>query len=454
MFRHHIVFQMNNKDRFQVTPDDPHSVVSNVDLYDILGLLNFGIQNTIDAVKELALSPSEIAFDLLLLGTAVMGVDTRISRAKNAQDGWTREIFLYFPVSDPGLWQAQAGALSGMLHFLTGDRWCFQFRPRPKAKQIIVPVSDKFNLAPRDCVSLLSGGLDSCIGAIDLLTSGREPIFVSHYSDGTTRTYQRIVLDALKQKYGKSSFDSLRGNLGFPRNILHNGGDEGTQRSRSFLFFSLAAYVADGSSGDTLIYLPENGLISLNVPLDSLRLGALGPRTAHPYYVARWNELLGAIGLSGRLLNPYATQTKGQMIRDCKDLHYLKELLPQTMSCSSPAKARWDKHAPRHCGYCMPCLIRRASTLFGLDYDGDTTEYGVELKGQVLNSKKAEGAHVRAAKSTIAKLQANPKYARLAIFKSGPLTDVGDQLEDYVAVYQNGMNEIAELLKTTNSRPI
>jgi hypothetical protein len=445
---------MNNKDRFKATPNDPHAVVSNVDLYDLLGLLNFGIQNTVDAVKELALSPSEVAFDLLLLGNAVMGADTRISRAKNAQDGWTREIFLYLPVSDPDLWQDQASALSGMLHFLTGDRWRFQFRPRTKSKRKIVPAPDKFNLDPCDCVSLLSGGLDSCIGAIDLLTNGKEPIFVSHYSDGTTSTYQRIVLDALKQKYGESSFDSLRGNLSFPRDILLNGGDEDTQRSRSFLFFSLAAYVADGNEREISIHLPENGLISLNVPLDSLRLGALSTRTAHPYYVARWNDLLSAIGLNGRLSNPYATRTKGQMIRHCKDLQFLRKLIPQTMSCSSPAKARWEKHAPRHCGYCMPCLIRRASILFGLERGHDTTEYGVELKGKILNSKKAEGEHVRAAKTTIAKIQANPKYARLAIFKSGPLTDVGDQLEDYVAVYQNGMNEIAELLKTTESRPL
>lgn len=454
MFRHHLVFRMNNKDRFKVIPNDPHAVVSNVDLYDLLGLLNFGIQNAVDAVKELALSPSEVAFDLLLLGNAVMGADTRISRAENAQDGWTREISLYLPVSDPDLWQAQASALSGMLHFLTGDRWRFQFRPRPKNKRTIVPAPDKFNLAPRDCVSLLSGGLDSCIGAIDLLTDGKEPTFVSHYSDGTTSTYQRIVIDALQQKYGESSFDSLRGNLSFPRETLLSEGDEDTQRSRSFLFFSLAAYVADGNEGETSILLPENGLISLNVPLDSLRLGALSTRTAHPYYVARWNDLLVAISLKGRLCNPYATKTKGQMIRDCKDFQFLQELLPQTMSCSSPAKARWEKHAPRHCGYCMPCLIRRASILFGLEQSSDATEYGVELNGSILNSKKAEGEHVRAAKTTIAKLQANPKYARLAIFKSGPLTDVGGQLEDYVAVYENGMNEIAELLKTTESRPL
>jgi hypothetical protein len=180
----------------------------------------------------------------------------------------------------------------------------------------------------------------------------------------------------------------------------------------------------------------------------------LSTRTAHPYYVARWNDLLGAIGLQGRLRNPYATKTKGQMIRDCNDFQFLQELLPQTMSCSSPAKARWEKHAPRHCGYCMPCLIRRASILFGLGQSSDTTEYGVELRGSILNSKKAEGEHVRAAKTTIAKLQVNPKYARLAIFKSGPLTDVRDQLDDYIAVYENGMNEIAELLKTTESRPL
>jgi hypothetical protein len=49
----------------------------------------------------------------------------------------------------------------------------------------------------------------------------------------------------------------------------------------------------------------ENGLIAINVPLDPLRLGAFSTRTTHPFYVARWNELLAALGVTGRIVNSF-----------------------------------------------------------------------------------------------------------------------------------------------------
>ena len=41
----------------------------------------------------------------------------------------------------------------------------------------------------------------------------------------------------------------------------------------------------------------------------------------------------------------------------------------KSRSCSSIAKARWQGLAPGHCGFCVPCLIRRASitSAFGTD---------------------------------------------------------------------------------------
>lgn len=58
-------------------------------------------------------------------------------------------------------------------------------------------------------------------------------------------------------------------------------------------------------NADFTLRVPENGLIALNVPLDPLRLGALSTRTTHPFYMARWNDLLSALGIPGRLENPY-----------------------------------------------------------------------------------------------------------------------------------------------------
>ena len=453
MFRHHVAFRMGSNDKFRPALDDKHAILSRIDVLDDLGLHRFGIDCLMAGGHAKSLQPSEIAFDLLLLATAVMGTDTRIARATNSQDGWTREIHLYVPVSQPELWRSQASLLARMLNFLSGDRWTFSFRARPRAHRAIVPIPKEFNLRDRSCVCLLSGGLDSFIGAVDLLAAGEKPIFVSHYWDGATSVYQQQVLDALVAKFDEDNFDSIRAHLGFPRDSIKEGGEENTQRSRSFLFFAMAAYVASGLGKQTEIKVPENGLISLNVPLDPLRLGSLSTRTAHPFYLARWNELLSNLGIAAALHNPYATKTKGQMVAECAKPKFLKKYAPQTMSCSSPTKGRWTGHGPRHCGHCLPCLIRRASLLHGLGPGVDTTEYGVELNGAVLDSKKAEGEHVRAFKLACSRLKARPNLARIAVCKTGPLIDVMDRFDDYVAVYQDGMAEVGKLLKTADSRP-
>jgi hypothetical protein len=57
------------------------------------------------------LNPSEVAVDLAILAAMVNAGDTRISRDLNAQDGWTREIDLYVPVSDVTLWDREQAAL-------------------------------------------------------------------------------------------------------------------------------------------------------------------------------------------------------------------------------------------------------------------------------------------------------------------------------------------------------
>jgi hypothetical protein len=98
------------------------------------------------------------------------------------------------------------------------------------------------------------------------------------------------------------------------------------------------------------ILVPENGLISLNVPLDPLRLGSLSTRTTHPFYMARWNELLAGLGIPGRLESPYQFQTKGERLTGCADPLLLRAVLPDSMSCSSPTKGRWNGHSTEHCG--------------------------------------------------------------------------------------------------------
>jgi hypothetical protein len=450
MNRHHVVFRQGPGDRFNPKPGDADAVTSMVDCLDDLGAWEFGMNNLLGAAKVRGLQPNEVAFDLALLAIAVMGADTRISRAAHAQDGWTREITLYLPVSDVSRWSAQSPLLTRMLNFLTGDRWAFVFRARPKEHVHAVDAPEELEMGGYSCVSLLSGGLDSFIGAIDLLDRNEVPIFVSHYWQGITSEYQAGVVTALEREFGPSKVDSVRIHSGLRHGAIKNGGEENTQRSRSFLFFALASFVASGCRRQMRVIAPENGLISLNVPLDSLRLGALSTRTAHPFYMARWNELLTALGLAVTLVNPYATQTKGTMVRQCARPKFLRQNLTRTMSCSSPEKGRWKKLGPQHCGHCLPCIIRRASIQAGLG--SDPTVYTTSLTKNLV-STQAEGEHIRSFQVAIQALKQNPDAARFLIRKPGPLTDVAGVIDDYVKLYRNGMKEIETLLAGVKTLP-
>ncbi|MHC9060995.1 Qat anti-phage system QueC-like protein QatC [Pantoea sp. y20] len=420
------------------------------------GTLAFGLGQALKGLRDLGLTPSDASVDLAILAATVTAADTRISRGSNAQDLWTREIALYVPVATPTVWNSQAGLLSRMLNFLTGDRWTLHFRLRPDIEDGLIQQSSGERLVNPTSVCLFSGGLDSFIGAIDLISNGGNPLLISHYWDTTTSIYQQKCAQLLSAQYGHV-FSHVRARVGFEKTTIEGEEGENTLRGRSFMFFSLATMAADALEGSVTINVPENGLISLNVPLDPLRVGALSTRTTHPFYMARYNELLDNLGINARLDNPYAYKTKGEMALQCNDLAFLREHAGDTMSCSSPQSTRWDPalndQQSTHCGRCVPCLIRRASlfTAFGTD---DTIYRIPDLRSRVLDSTRPEGEHVRAFQFALKKLIRSPGRARFDIHKPGPLNDYPDRLADYEGVYLRGMGEVARLLSGVITRPL
>ena len=61
------------------------------------------------------------------------------------------------------------------------------------------------------------------------------------------------------------------------------------------------------------------------------------------------------------LANPYQDRTKGEMLSQCRNQPLLQELFPRTVSCSRPVVSRWQRRPAGSCGYCYPCLMRRAA---------------------------------------------------------------------------------------------
>ena len=453
MRRFSLIGRLGPDDKTKVNPVQTDADVFEIDFLDGDRRMGFGIGHALDQLASLGLRASERGVDFVVLAALVNAGDTRISRQLNAQDGWIREIDLYVPVSAPDAWIARAKSIEAMLRFLTGDRWRVFFHGRTKRTQTLTLAPKRLAIDGLTEVSLLSGGLDSLVGAINLLASGKRPLFVSHYWDGETAKAQSYILDRLENRFGKEAFKSLRVRLGFDKNHLATGETENTQRGRSFLFYALATLAASAIEGRISVDIPENGLIALNVPLDPLRFGALSTRTAHPHFIASLQRMIDALGLHIELNNPYRHMTKGEMVANCADKAFLEKIVANSMSCSSPAKARYKKLSPRHCGYCVPCLIRRASLTAGLDGD-DKTLYTVEdLKAHILASDQPEGEHVRSFQLMVKRIKATPGIAKILVHKPGPLNDTPHEIPYYADVFRRGVLEVAELLKGVRARP-
>jgi hypothetical protein len=454
MNRHLIYGRFGLKDTVAI-PSGTGEIATSIEFVQATKHLDHGIGTALDDLSAMGVYPSEIGVDLLVLAAHIYAADTRISRNTESQDNWTRELRLVVPVSEPVRWNAVSSVLQRMLNFLTGDRWVLGFRPRPGGFERFVAAKPLIGPQPAfDEVSLFSGGLDSLIGAVDALEKCTNPLFVSHAGEGAASAAQEALFRRLENQYPNRSFRRLRVWMSFPKELVKDVSAEDSTRGRSFLFFAAGALAASGVGRTCKLKVPENGLIALNVPLDQLRLGSLSTRTTHPFYIARWNDLLSELGIPVLVENPYWDRTKGEMVTACANPTFLKKVIPESLSCASPTKARWKGHGTEHCGFCLPCLIRRAAIKGGLHGTDPTTYTLADLEASSLNTSGAEGVQVRSFQFAIARLVNRPHLASILVHKSGPLTDEDSSRQVALAdVYLRGMNEVGNLLKNVKTSP-
>lgn len=307
--------------------------------------------------------------DLFYLSTVVYGIDRSISRSLYSLDGWSRELHVNMKLSNHELFMRNKEKVDNMLSFLTGDIWDIHYERTEIPEMASVDIREMHEDYGQ--VNLFSGGMDSFIGAIDYLAAPHEKklCLISHYDHKMKGPLddQKDAQNAL-QPYS-NDFYHLPSVAIFP--ISSN---EKTCRSRSFIFITIASLVA--SWKQIGIVVPENGSVSLNFPLSPSRRGACSTRTTHVLFVNQLKEVLASLNTPIEIENPYEFQTKGTMVRNCKNQELLLDTLDKTNSCGkrNMRQHMTDKTAS-HCGRCMPCMYRRAS-LIGYK---DLTTYGDTL---------------------------------------------------------------------------
>ena len=184
------------------------------------------------AFKRLDLPVSQRAYDFLTIAMAVVATDEFVSRRETACDGFARDLELTIGLARPDPWQAEAEPLSETLNFLTGDNWSLTFVDGGKVAPTFVERRRMRRVVPIsqcDLVCLFSGGLDSLIGAVDVIQDPNvTPILVSRSATGDSG-YQSALLDRLPP------VNSFRVNDAPRKAKAVDWKKEGTTRSRSLL---------------------------------------------------------------------------------------------------------------------------------------------------------------------------------------------------------------------------
>jgi len=332
--------------------------------------------------------------DLIEVATYIYCADQAIKRGgerdRSFGEKWRRKLFFRIPVRDPSLWSSPGirDVLVDTLSFLSEDEYYFEFVALdhgPTFQQYLFYADDVGDEAKPEEVVLFSGGLDSLGGAIqEAVIEKRKIALVRHKATPKLEKRLRHLTSQLRQKA------QCAPPMHLPVSINKNSAlnKEYTQRTRSFLYASLAATVAQ-MFGLSRIRFYENGIVSLNLPPSPQVVGARATRTTHP------KVLNGFAGLFSQLAerpftveNPFLWKTKTDVIKliaeaDCAGL------IRFATSCTHT----WEiTRLHTHCGMCSQCIDRRFAVLAaGQEAEDPQEAYKVDLLiGEIEEDKKGE----------------------------------------------------------------
>lgn len=303
------------------------------------------------------------AKDLLEIASYIYYADSSISRGSDKDiflKKWQRDITFKIPVSDPIFWNNDKikNLLIDTLECLTDDKFKFDFLPpTPKPTQLIINFPKKVLLFHKpDCICLFSGGLDSLVGSLYLLKEkGLHPLLVSHRSLPRMDALQKKLVNNMRKKNVGWDFPQISIWI----NRMGKRAIELTQRSRSFLYLSIASIIAFQINLKK-VFICENGIVSINLPISAQYLGSLMTRSTHPKILNLYSELVKEIfSKPFKILNPFIFNTKAQVINKLKKWDQC-ELIQNTISCSyTQGKTKLQPQ----CGVCSQCVDRRFSIL-------------------------------------------------------------------------------------------
>jgi len=355
-------------------------------------------------VQNVFYLPSRV-LDLLEIATYIFAADRCLSRGPKVAveyHSWSRYFDFYIRVRDHKFWAREdvVRLLADALTFMTGDaEYTFHFEPGHTTPPTNLFDKPAFSIDPGESkvvTTLFSGGLDSLSGVLELLSNGdAKIILVSHQSQPGTIHTQRALVEALKAKYPNRIH-----HYSFNCTLREKRGPEETQRTRSFLYTSIAYAIASAYKQDNF-FVFENGVTSINLYRREDLANARASRTTHPQTIAKIKALFSLLGdTEFKICLPYLFKTKAEVLGDLKTRS--PELISSTVSCTRTFKVEGEA---THCGHCFQCIDRRIAA-----YSAEAEEfdhqglYVSDLINDPINDAEAKTTaldYIRQAKSLL-----------------------------------------------------
>jgi len=404
-----------------------------------------------------------LSLDLCEIAAYVFMADKSFKRGDYGK--WTRNLSFLVPVRNPERWNSIKAILTKTVATLSGDNIEFHFVKKTEAKlgkkDSVEPRKESQRSDRRDsgCVCLFSGGLDSFAGAAYLLKQGKRPLFASHYVSSLKSLQSKLIEGIEKEFDRKVEHFQYRVTSRTTKNTRFRfENKESSHRARSFMFLSYGA-VAAATRGLSDIFICENGVLSLNVPISDARKGTRSTRHAHPLFLQYFNQFINALyGKAFSVQNPFQFWTKAQEAKFLEKMN-LHSLIKDTVTCWGYPNQTLKYPNSNHCGYCIPCIVRRVSVkAAGLAAYDD--QYVIDVFNLKPNSPEKYSRNIEdliyfcQSIETFSNTELIYRYPEFVMADFGPPNGTEDRISKAISVYRRFAKELLAVADKDTTRPL
>src|SRR5690625_5148611 len=161
--------------------------------------------------------------------------------------------------------------------------------------------------------------------------------------------------------------------------------------------------------------------------------------------------MLIGVGIKHEMINFYATKIKGEIVSENKGNKVFINRYKDTLSCSHPCQSRYDGISPPiNCGYCYPCLIRRASLVVNGFLDNHyNPKYSLNREFLKSNTDfDGKASDLRAVLFSVRRYvdnEHNSIFIRGLLRQQGKLST--EEINSYERVYRKSLEELIAMIE-------